>query len=92
VAERLASHVALNYRTQEGTPATAFPANPNQSLESAAGLTNREGNVLAMMPHPERSILRAQVPERLAAGEPADLEAEGPGAFLFRALVEAVEA
>lgn len=92
VAERLASHVALSYRTIEGTPAETFPENPNESLESAAGLTNRAGNVLAMMPHPERSILRAQVPERLAAGEPVDLEADGPGAFLFRSLVEAVEA
>ena len=91
VAERLASHVALTYRTITGKPAEAFPENPNQSLESAAGLTNRAGNVLAMMPHPERSILRAQVPERLAEGVETDLEAEGPGTFLFRSLIEAVE-
>ena len=30
-------------------------ANPNGSTELIAGLTNREGNVLGMMPHPERA-------------------------------------
>ena len=30
-------------------------ANPNGSTEFIAGLTNREGNVLGMMPHPERA-------------------------------------
>ena len=91
VAERLASHVALDYRMPGGGRAGSFPHNPNQSMEAAAGLTNREGNVLAMMPHPERAILRAQVPGRLALDQPADLDAAGPGAFVFRSLVEAVE-
>jgi phosphoribosylformylglycinamidine synthase subunit PurQ / glutaminase len=30
-------------------------ANPNGSLNSIAGLSNSRGNVLGMMPHPERS-------------------------------------
>lgn len=29
-------------------------SNPNGSMENIAGITNREGNVLGMMPHPER--------------------------------------
>jgi len=29
-------------------------ANPNGSVENIAGIVNREGNVLGMMPHPER--------------------------------------
>ena len=29
-------------------------SNPNGSLENIAGVSNREGNVLGMMPHPER--------------------------------------
>ncbi|MEW6328628.1 MAG: phosphoribosylformylglycinamidine synthase I [Candidatus Micrarchaeota archaeon] len=38
-------------------------ANPNGSLENIAGICNREGNVLGLMPHPERaseSILRSE--------------------------------
>jgi phosphoribosylformylglycinamidine synthase len=30
-------------------------ANPNGSISSIAGITNKNGNVLGMMPHPERS-------------------------------------
>ena len=30
-------------------------ANPNGSVGNIAGITNREGNVLGMMPHPERA-------------------------------------
>ena len=29
--------------------------NPNGSLDNIAGIINAEGNVLGMMPHPERS-------------------------------------
>lgn len=31
--------------------------NPNGSLDQIAGITNRAGNVLGMMPHPERAIV-----------------------------------
>lgn len=30
--------------------------NPNGSLENIAGITNEQGNVLGMMPHPERAV------------------------------------
>jgi phosphoribosylformylglycinamidine synthase subunit PurQ / glutaminase len=30
--------------------------NPNGSVQNIAGICNREGNVLGMMPHPERAI------------------------------------
>ena len=35
----------------EATP----EANPNGSLNNIAGITNEAGNVLGMMPHPERA-------------------------------------
>jgi phosphoribosylformylglycinamidine synthase I len=31
-------------------------SNPNGSLYNIAGITNREGNVVGMMPHPERAV------------------------------------
>ncbi|BCV24465.1 phosphoribosylformylglycinamidine synthase subunit PurQ [Gelria sp. Kuro-4] len=45
--------VVLRYSEPDGriTPA----ANPNGSLGNVAALVNKEGNVLGMMPHPERS-------------------------------------
>ncbi len=33
-----------------------YESNPNGSLEDIAGIINAEGNVLGMMPHPERAV------------------------------------
>lgn len=46
------AQVVFRYCTQDGkvTP----EANPNGSLDNIAGIINAEGNVLGMMPHPER--------------------------------------
>jgi len=67
-------------------------------LLHAAGLTNTAGNVLAMMPHPERGAQLRHVPEDLphawgrarqaAAGDFNLLETAGPGSFLMCRLVE----
>ncbi len=45
--------VVFRYCTQAGEVSEA--ANPNGSLRNIAGIVNREGNVLGMMPHPERN-------------------------------------
>jgi phosphoribosylformylglycinamidine synthase len=46
------AQVVFRYCTHDGkvTP----EANPNGSLDNIAGIRNAEGNVLGMMPHPER--------------------------------------
>jgi len=44
--------VLFRYSTLEGR--TTKDSNPNGSLNNIAGITNKEGNVLGMMPHPER--------------------------------------
>ncbi len=74
------------------------PGNPNGSLLATAALTNPGGNVLAMMPHPERAAWLFQVPEdldhpwgrarRAAAGDAAALQGAGPGMALIARLVE----
>lgn len=33
-----------------------YSSNPNGSIEDIAGITNKQGNVLGMMPHPERAL------------------------------------
>ena len=45
--------VAFRYSTATGDITDA--ANPNGSLHNIAGITNKKGNVLGMMPHPERA-------------------------------------
>lgn len=54
----------------EATPV----ANPNGALDNIAAVCNREGNVLGMMPHPERAS------ERLLGSE--------DGLLIFRSMVE----
>ena len=40
-----------------------YPHNPNGSIEDIAAITNSKGNVLAMMPHPERALYFFQKPD-----------------------------
>ena len=46
--------IAFRYCDAEGNVTDA--ANPNGSLANIAGITNAAGNVLGMMPHPERVV------------------------------------
>ena len=47
------SQIVFRYSTPSGK--ITNEANPNGSLRNIAGITNRKGNVLGMMPHPERA-------------------------------------
>jgi phosphoribosylformylglycinamidine synthase I len=46
--------VAFRYVDASGEP--ALGANPNGSINNIAGIVNERGNVLGMMPHPERAV------------------------------------
>jgi phosphoribosylformylglycinamidine synthase I len=48
------AQVLFTYATADGS--VVPEANPNGSLMNIAGITNREGNILGMMPHPERAV------------------------------------
>ncbi|MCK4739593.1 MAG: phosphoribosylformylglycinamidine synthase subunit PurQ [Deltaproteobacteria bacterium] len=50
------SQVIFRYCSASGEITTE--ANPNGSLGNIAGITNKRGNVLGMMPHPERASER----------------------------------
>jgi phosphoribosylformylglycinamidine synthase len=47
-------HVVFRYVDAEGEATDA--ANPNGSWHNIAGIINEDGNVLGMMPHPERAM------------------------------------
>lgn len=46
----------FQYCDAEGNVIDNFPINPNGSAGNIAAITNLAGNVMAMMPHPERTI------------------------------------
>jgi len=62
-AAQLASEnlIALTYTDACGDP-VGYPGNPNGSVIGIAGLTNPQGNVLGLMPHPENHIYSWQHP------------------------------
>ena len=55
-----ASLTALRYVANDGRTAERYPANPNGSPNGIAGLTNDNGRVTIMMPHPERVFRTVQ--------------------------------
>jgi len=93
--------IVLRYCASDGSDPLGFPDDPNGSDEFAAAISNVEGNVVAMMPHPERSTWLRQVPGELEGewarrrtngiGSWADLEGDGPGARIFRSLRAYIE-
>ncbi len=46
----------LNLKANGQIIFTYADENPNGSVENIAGIVNKEGNVLGMMPHPERRM------------------------------------
>ncbi|MBN1433527.1 phosphoribosylformylglycinamidine synthase I [Candidatus Fermentibacterales bacterium] len=87
---------ALRYCAPDGGDPGGFPWNPNGSCDDAAAISNMEGNVLAMMPHPERAACLWQVPpslcgpwgdrRRALSGPMEGTGPEGPGATVFAGL------
>ena len=78
-------HLAFVYAHADGRVDDA--AIPNGSALGCAGLVNRDGNVLAIMPHPERDGWNFNHLDRL---EGDDVLAPSGGALLFRSFVAAV--
>lgn len=64
-----------------------YPWNPNGSFQNVAGVCNPEGNVLGLMPHPERSFSRYLHPD-WTRGRPGE---EGDGRRFFESIVRYVE-
>lgn len=65
------------------TPTTAYPANPNGSPAGIAGVRSQDGRVLALMPHPERTILQG-VGSYIPDGKAAEWGEYGPWERLFQ--------
>ena len=63
-----------------------FPINPNGSTYNIAAISNKEGNVMSIMPHPERANWLRQVPNSRSKDNN-----QGPGRKIFLAMKEYIE-
>ena len=68
-----------------GNVATEFPANPNGSLRSIAGICDPTGRVFGLMPHPEAFLSPFNAPDWTRQDK---LPAEGEGAAIFRNAID----
>lgn len=71
--------VAMRYVDGDHHAATLYPGNPNGSEGSVAGVSNADGRVLLVMPHPERVFRNAQYSWR-----PDDWHGDSPWMRLFQ--------
>ncbi|WJW76207.1 phosphoribosylformylglycinamidine synthase [Thiohalobacter sp. IOR34] len=71
--------IALRYVDHFGQPTETYPFNPNGSPDGITGLTNDDGRVTIMMPHPERVFRAVQ-----HAWHPDDWGEDGPWMRMFR--------
>jgi phosphoribosylformylglycinamidine synthase len=71
--------VGLRYVNNYGGVADAYPANPNGSIDGICGVSNEDGRVTIMMPHPERVALT-----RHNSWHPGGWGSEGPWMRIFR--------
>jgi phosphoribosylformylglycinamidine synthase len=71
--------VALRYVDNYGEVADSYPANPNGSVDGICGLSNEDGRVTIMMPHPERVALTMQ-----NSWHPDNWGEDGPWMRMFR--------
>ncbi len=75
--------IVFRYCREGGEPADGkFPHNPNGSLYDIAGISNPKGNVMGMMPHPERVMGGIQKADWTRNG------GIGNGRILFESVVE----
>ncbi len=97
---RANDQIVFQYCDAQGEVVDRPEINPNGAVANIAGLCNPEGNVLAMMPHPERASFLRQVPtdlgegwaqrRRSAYGIREALSAPGPGRAIFESLRNAL--
>ncbi len=76
----MASHlIAARYVDNYGNVADTYPANPNGSHDGICALSNEDGRVTIMMPHPERVSRTMQ-----NSWHPDDWGVDGPWMRMFR--------
>jgi phosphoribosylformylglycinamidine synthase subunit PurQ / glutaminase len=71
---------ALQYCGSDGKPAMDYPANPNGSINSIAGICDESGRLFGLMPHPEAYLYRINHPRWTRESLPE----EGHGLLIFR--------
>lgn len=79
---------ALRYADADGNITEEFPANPNGSLNSIAGICDETGRIFGLMPHPEAFLSPYNSPDWRTQKIEGTLPEVGEGAIIFKNAVE----
>lgn len=81
--KKMQSHIVFQYVDKNGVDAK-YPFNPNGSVLNIAGITDKTGRILGLMPHPERHISYLQHPNHTRKR----LNKIGDGLYIFKNAVK----
>ncbi|MBW2977151.1 phosphoribosylformylglycinamidine synthase I [Candidatus Woesearchaeota archaeon] len=77
--------IIFRYCDKEGKITDKFPVNPNGAVHNIAAIANKKGNIMAIMPHPERASWQWQIPDEKKEGKKA------AGIKLFESMKKYIE-
>ena len=80
--------IIFRYSTKNGKIEEKFPTNPNGAMYNIAAICSKKGNVMAIMPHPERASFVRQLPDitelkNKASASIAETEKPAPARKIF---------
>lgn len=88
--------IVFRYSTKEGKIEESFPTNPNGAIDNIAAVCSKKGNVMAIMPHPERASFIRQLPDNAElknkfAGNIIAMEDPAPAMNIFKSMKKYIE-
>lgn len=83
VLVKIKEHIVFQYVDENGDEAK-YPCNPNGSILGIAGISDKTGRIMGLMPHPERHISSLQHPYHTRE----KLESISDGLYIFKNAVE----
>ena len=90
------NQIIFRYSTKDGKIEESFPTNPNGAVYNIAAICNKKGNVMAIMPHPERASFVRQLPDiadlkNKAAGNILEMDKPAPSMRIFESMKKYIE-
>ena len=88
--------IIFRYSAKDGKVEDKFPVNPNGAMYNIAAICNKKGNVMAIMPHPERASFVRQLPDitnlkNMSAGNISGMERPAPARKMFDSMKKYIE-
>ena len=90
------NQIIFRYSTKYGKIEESFPTNPNGAMHNIAAICNKKGNVMAIMPHPERASFVRQLPDitelkNKSSGKILEMEKPAPARNIFNSMKKYIE-